>query len=65
MLSMTNRKNETLTTTDIAHAFLNAPISEGKIILVAVPDVLARLGIVQAITVWTICRAVYGLKESP
>eukprot|EP00975_Prorocentrum_lima_P040079 8419191-Prorocentrum_lima.AAC.1 len=33
--------------------------------LVAVPNILARPGIVEAETVWTTRRAVYGLKESP
>eukprot|EP00975_Prorocentrum_lima_P061898 12882531-Prorocentrum_lima.AAC.1 len=30
MLSMTNGKNETLTATDIASAFLNTPITKDK-----------------------------------
>eukprot|EP00975_Prorocentrum_lima_P022698 4778415-Prorocentrum_lima.AAC.1 len=33
--------------------------------MVAVPNMLARLGIVEAGSVWTIRRAVYGLKKSP
>eukprot|EP00975_Prorocentrum_lima_P063700 12893106-Prorocentrum_lima.AAC.1 len=45
MLSMNNGKNETLTATDMANAFLNTPISKDKTILVAVPNILARLGI--------------------
>eukprot|EP00975_Prorocentrum_lima_P025109 5272117-Prorocentrum_lima.AAC.1 len=35
MLSMTNGRNATLTTTDIANAFLNAPISKDAVILVS------------------------------
>eukprot|EP00975_Prorocentrum_lima_P011319 2406387-Prorocentrum_lima.AAC.1 len=62
---MTNGRNETLTTTDIANAFFNAPISKDKIILVSVPNVLARLGIVEAGTAWKFRRAVCVLKESP
>eukprot|EP00975_Prorocentrum_lima_P017083 3618064-Prorocentrum_lima.AAC.1 len=65
MLSMTNGKTETLTTTDIANAFLNAPIDESKVILVAVPQILAKLGFVKPGIVWKIRRAVYALKESP
>ena len=65
MLSITNGKVETLTTTDIANAFLNAPIDESRTILVAVPGILVKLGIVKPGTVWKIRRAVYGLKESP
>eukprot|EP00975_Prorocentrum_lima_P027564 5792111-Prorocentrum_lima.AAC.1 len=35
MLSMTNGRNETLTTTDIANAFLDAPIKKDAIMLVS------------------------------
>eukprot|EP00975_Prorocentrum_lima_P002128 462032-Prorocentrum_lima.AAC.1 len=62
---MTNGRNETLTTTDIANAFLNAPTTKDKTMLVAVPNKVARLGIVDAGTVWKNRRAAYGLKESP
>eukprot|EP00975_Prorocentrum_lima_P019303 4064673-Prorocentrum_lima.AAC.1 len=37
MLSVTNGRNETLITTDIANAFLNALVTKDKTILVAVP----------------------------
>eukprot|EP00975_Prorocentrum_lima_P040979 8606444-Prorocentrum_lima.AAC.1 len=62
---MTNGRNETLTTTDIANAFLNAPITKDKTMLVAAPTIVARLGIVETGTVWKIRRAVNGLKDSP
>eukprot|EP00975_Prorocentrum_lima_P062044 12883448-Prorocentrum_lima.AAC.1 len=52
MSGMTNRRNTTFTTTDIANAFRNAPINKDTAILVAVPNILARLGIVEAGTVW-------------
>eukprot|EP00975_Prorocentrum_lima_P003636 793392-Prorocentrum_lima.AAC.1 len=45
LLSLTSGRSETLTTTDIAAAFLNAPIDESKVILVAVPQILTKLGI--------------------
>eukprot|EP00975_Prorocentrum_lima_P045911 9604194-Prorocentrum_lima.AAC.1 len=61
---MTNTRNETLTTTDKARAFLTAPITKGKTILVAVPNILARLGMLETGSV-KIRRAVHGLKESP
>eukprot|EP00975_Prorocentrum_lima_P000226 48272-Prorocentrum_lima.AAC.1 len=51
MLSMTNGKTETLTTTDISSAFLNAPIEESNVLLVAVPHILTQLGIVKPGTV--------------
>eukprot|EP00975_Prorocentrum_lima_P003275 723953-Prorocentrum_lima.AAC.1 len=52
MSSMTYWKNETLTTTDIPNAFLNPPISKDKTISVAVPEILTRLGVVKASTIW-------------
>eukprot|EP00975_Prorocentrum_lima_P063582 12892376-Prorocentrum_lima.AAC.1 len=61
MLGMTNGKTETLTITDISRAFLNAPIDESKVIRVAVPQILTKLGIVKP----GIISKVYGLKESP
>eukprot|EP00975_Prorocentrum_lima_P002361 515192-Prorocentrum_lima.AAC.1 len=54
---MTNGRNETLTTTDIANAFLNTPINKDAAILVRVPNMLGRLG--------TTRTALYRLKESP
>eukprot|EP00975_Prorocentrum_lima_P005517 1195822-Prorocentrum_lima.AAC.1 len=65
LLSLTNGRSETLTTTDIAAAFLNAPIDESKVVLVAVPQILTKLGLVKPGTLWKIRRAVYGLEESP
>eukprot|EP00975_Prorocentrum_lima_P037206 7830038-Prorocentrum_lima.AAC.1 len=64
MLSMTNGRNKTLTTTDIANALLNAPINKDAAMLVSAPNMLARLGIVETGTVWKIRRAAYGLRES-
>eukprot|EP00975_Prorocentrum_lima_P002165 469146-Prorocentrum_lima.AAC.1 len=51
--------------TDVATAFLNAPIDESKVILVAVPQILTRLGVVKPGIVWRIRRAVHVLKGSP
>eukprot|EP00975_Prorocentrum_lima_P056296 11805834-Prorocentrum_lima.AAC.1 len=64
MPSMTNGRNGTLTTTDIANAFLNAPINKNAVTLVSVPTISAKLGIVETGTVWKIRRAVFGLNES-
>eukprot|EP00975_Prorocentrum_lima_P067737 12916648-Prorocentrum_lima.AAC.1 len=65
MLSMTNGRNETLTPPDIANAFLNAPINKDAVMLLSVPNILARLGIFETGAAWQIRRAVHGLKESP
>eukprot|EP00975_Prorocentrum_lima_P041695 8757866-Prorocentrum_lima.AAC.1 len=59
-----NGRSETLTTIDIANAFLNAPSTKDKIMFVAVPNRLARRGIVEAGTAWEVRRAVYGFIES-
>eukprot|EP00975_Prorocentrum_lima_P047762 9985458-Prorocentrum_lima.AAC.1 len=48
ILSLTNGRLETLTTTEISTAFLNAPIDESKVVLIAVPQILSKLGIVKA-----------------
>eukprot|EP00975_Prorocentrum_lima_P064859 12900047-Prorocentrum_lima.AAC.1 len=65
MLSLTNGRSETLSTTDIATAFLNAPIDDSKVMSVAVPHILTTRGMAQPGIVWKIRRAVYGLKENP
>eukprot|EP00975_Prorocentrum_lima_P058568 12283151-Prorocentrum_lima.AAC.1 len=64
VLSLTNGRLETVTT-DISTAFLNAPIDENKVVLIYAPQILSKLGIVKADTVWEIRKAVCGLKESP
>eukprot|EP00975_Prorocentrum_lima_P053043 11120736-Prorocentrum_lima.AAC.1 len=52
MLSMTNGITETLTTTDIPSAFLKAQTDESKVIFVAIPHILTKLGIVKPGLVW-------------
>eukprot|EP00975_Prorocentrum_lima_P049944 10454736-Prorocentrum_lima.AAC.1 len=47
LLSLTHGRSETLTTTDIATVFLNAPIDESEVIFVAVPQTLTRRGVVK------------------
>eukprot|EP00975_Prorocentrum_lima_P024064 5063422-Prorocentrum_lima.AAC.1 len=39
MLGMTSGRHETLTTTDIANAFLNTPINKDAVMLACVPHV--------------------------
>eukprot|EP00975_Prorocentrum_lima_P041838 8791337-Prorocentrum_lima.AAC.1 len=51
--------------TDSSTASLNTPFDESKVVMIAVPQILSKLGIVKAGTVWKIRRAVYGLNESP
>eukprot|EP00975_Prorocentrum_lima_P064687 12899062-Prorocentrum_lima.AAC.1 len=58
LLRLPNGRSETLTTTDIATAFLNAPIDESKVMLVAVPQILTNLGVARPGAVWKIRKAV-------
>eukprot|EP00975_Prorocentrum_lima_P058120 12190640-Prorocentrum_lima.AAC.1 len=57
ILSLTNGKVETITTTDISTAFLNAPIDETKVVLISPPQVLLKLGIVKPSTIWEMRKA--------
>eukprot|EP00975_Prorocentrum_lima_P071012 12935274-Prorocentrum_lima.AAC.1 len=45
LLNLTYGGSETLTTTDIAAVFLNTPMDESKVILLAVPQILTKLGV--------------------
>eukprot|EP00975_Prorocentrum_lima_P062816 12887740-Prorocentrum_lima.AAC.1 len=48
LLSLTNGHSDTLTTTDIALAFLNEPMDDSMVILVAVPHYFDQAGSCQA-----------------
>eukprot|EP00975_Prorocentrum_lima_P025714 5410537-Prorocentrum_lima.AAC.1 len=48
VLSLTNGRLETITTTDISTPFLNAPIDEHKVVRIIAPQILSKLGIVKA-----------------
>ncbi len=50
---------------DVKGAILNAKIPEGKIIIVAPPEQWVRWGLVPAGVLWTLEKAVFGLRESP
>eukprot|EP00975_Prorocentrum_lima_P055009 11533669-Prorocentrum_lima.AAC.1 len=47
ILSLTNGRLETITTTDISTALLNPPIDETKVDMITPPHMLSRLGIVK------------------
>eukprot|EP00975_Prorocentrum_lima_P067174 12913400-Prorocentrum_lima.AAC.1 len=49
----------------MANYLLNAPVVEDETTLVAVPQIMVRLGTASQGIVWTIRRAVCGLKEHP
>ena len=44
---------------------MNAKLPEGKLVIVAPPEQWVRWGLVKAGVLWTLERAVYGLRESP
>ena len=50
---------------DVKGAFLNAKMPEGRIVVVAPPDQWVKWGIVEPGILWTLDKAVYGLRESP
>eukprot|EP00975_Prorocentrum_lima_P039001 8193376-Prorocentrum_lima.AAC.1 len=43
VLCLTNGRLETITTTDISTAFLNAPIGENKVVLITAPHILSQI----------------------
>ena len=50
---------------DVKGAFLNAKIPEGKLVVVSPPGQWIEWGLVPRGTLWTLDKAVYGLRESP
>ncbi|CAE7236739.1 infB [Symbiodinium sp. CCMP2592] len=53
--------------TDIKNAFLLAPLPQGMHgkILLRPPKVLESMGITEPNELWEVCKAVYGLRQSP
>ena len=50
---------------DIKGAFMYAPLPDEMLIVVQPPAVWVRMGLVEAGTLWTVRKAVYGLRVSP
>ena len=50
---------------DVKGAFLNAKIPEGKLVVVSPPGQWIEWGLVPRGTLWTLDKAVYGLRVSP
>ena len=50
---------------DVKGAFLNASLPEGKLVVVRPPDQWVKWGLVKPGELWTLDKAVYGLRESP
>ena len=64
-LKLTCNKGWTASEHDVKGAFLNAKLPEGKLVVVRPPDQWVRWGLVNPGELWTLDRAVYGLRESP
>ena len=50
---------------DVKSAFLNAPLPEELLVVVRPPRAWVRMGIVKGSELWTLRKAVYGLRVSP
>ena len=60
------RVNKWLTSKhDVKGAFLNAVLPEGRLVVVSPPKQWIDWGLVAQGTLWTLEKAVYGLRESP
>ena len=59
------RHGFTISKHDVKGAFLNAKIPAGKIVVVRPPAQWVKWGLVPDDVLWTLDRAVYGLRESP
>eukprot|EP00971_Amphidinium_carterae_P031836 627152-Amphidinium_carterae.1 len=50
---------------DIRMAFLHAEIEPGHVVVVRAPALLKDFGLQDLGEAWVLCKALYGLKESP
>ena len=64
-LKLGRKKNWTISKHDVKGAFLNAKVPEGKVIIVSPPPQWVAWGLVDKGVLWTLDKAVYGLRESP
>ena len=50
---------------DVSGAFMYAPLPENMLVVVQPPKFFVEIGLAKTGELWTLCRAVYGLKISP
>ena len=55
----------TLASLDVTAAFLNAPLPEGRVVILKPPNILYKLQLLPPGHVWLVHKAIYGLREAP
>ena len=55
----------TLASLDMTAAFLNAPLPEGRVVILKPPNILYKLQLLPPGYVWLVHKAIYGLREAP
>ena len=55
----------TLASLDVTAAFLNAPLPEGRVVILKPPNILDKLQLLPLGHVWLVHKAIYGLREAP
>ena len=57
--------NCSIASLDVTAAFLNAPLPEGRIVVLRSPTILYKLNLLPPGHVWLVPKAIYGLREAP
>ena len=55
----------TLASLGVTAAFLNAPLPEGRVVILKPPNILYKLQLLPPGYVWLVHKAIYGLREAP
>ena len=55
----------TFASLDVTAAFLNAPLPEGRVVILKPPSIFYKLQLMPPSHVWLVHKATYGLREAP
>ena len=55
----------TLASLDVTAAFLNAPLPEGRVVILKPPNILYKLQLLPPGYVWLVHKSIHGLREAP